>query len=87
MTIVESFACGTPVIASDTPNLTEKIYNGINGWVYSAGNADKLCAIIKNIDTASSNDYLQICEGAKKTYEQYFTEDAIYDKLMKIYNK
>ena len=41
-TIVESYAKGTPVIASRLGSMTELIEPGRSGWLFEAGNADDL---------------------------------------------
>lgn len=85
MTIVESFACGTPVIASDTPNLSERIHNGKNGWTYQVNNVQDLKDTLQKYNQYISENYKKMQENAKGTYEEYFTEKAVYNRLINIY--
>lgn len=87
MTIVESLACGTPVIASDTPNLTETICSGENGYTFHTGNADSLGNAVQHISALSGEETARLRGNARATYESHFTEDIIYKKMLEIYKK
>lgn len=87
MTIVESFACGTPVIASDTPNLAEKIHNGINGWTYKTGNVQELCKAIQTLDSMDEESWGNMRNNAKLSYDRDFTETKVYQRMMEIYDE
>ena len=85
MTIVESLSCSTPVIASDTPNLTETIHTGENGYSFMTGSSEDLKKVIQTFSSLSEEASTQLRENAKKTYETHFTEKIIYKKMMEIY--
>ena len=85
MTIVESLACGTPVIASDTPNITETIHSGENGHTFATGNSKALRLAITHLASLSAENYNQMRSNARTTYESCFTETIIYQRLMNIY--
>lgn len=85
MTIVESLACGTPVIASDTPNLTETIRSGENGYSFLTGSSEELCKVLKAFSSLSEEETTALKKNARKTYESRFTEEIIYKKMMEIY--
>lgn len=87
MTIVESFACSTPVIASDTPNLSEKIRDGENGFLFQTGNVADLKEKLQVLMSMDEEKKRDMGERAKKTYEEFFTEEAVYGKMMEIYGK
>lgn len=87
MTIMESFACSTPVIASDTPNLSEKIKDGENGFLFQMGNAANLYGKLNALLSMPDEDMEKMRKRARKTYETYFTEEIIYEKMMRIYEE
>jgi len=87
MTIVESLACATPVIASDTPNLAEKIKDGENGFLFRTGDAEALYEKLCTVSDMSEDGMKKTREQARQTYEKFFTEEIVYGKLMKIYGK
>lgn len=85
MTIVESFACGTPVIASDTPNLQEKIRHDETGEVFATGNPKTLCETIKRLEKNEFEKYMQLRKSVRECYDTEYTETVVYEKMMKIY--
>src|SRR5258708_4722065 len=42
LTILEAYACGLPVIASDLGSMAERIEHGVNGLLFRPGDADDL---------------------------------------------
>lgn len=87
MTIVESFACGTPVIASDTPNLVEKLKHAETGEVFQRGNAVALYDVVTKFEQLRMEEYFRLRECVKKMYQEEFTENIIYKKMMYIYEE
>lgn len=85
MTIVESFACGTPVLVSDTPNLAETVKNGQNGYTYTTGEARELCHAVNTLESLENVEYNRMRANALFTYKDYFTENVVYDRMMEIY--
>ena len=87
MTIVESFACSTPVIASDTPNLSERIRDGENGFLFRTGNAADLYEKLNIFLSMPEENMEKMRKHARETYETFFTEETVYRKMMEIYGK
>lgn len=87
MTVVESFACSTPVIASNTPNLSEKIKDGENGFLFQTGDAADLYRKLCIFWALSEEGAERMKKQARKTYEQFFVEEVVYEKMMEIYGK
>lgn len=77
MTVVESFACGTPVIGSDIGNVGNLIKDGINGLKFNSGSVNSLINTIKNI-----HDMVLSC---KNQYNSNYPADINYQQLLKIY--
>lgn len=86
MTIVESFACGTPVIASDTPNLTERIADGKNGYTFHTGSPERLSASVRMLSALTAGEYGKMREQSKMCYKESFTEETVYERLLEIYS-
>ena len=78
LSVIESMACGTPVIAFNRGSMSELIDNGENGFLVN--NKDEAIAAltrIKDIDRLH----------CRKTVERQFTVDIMIEKYIKVYNE
>ncbi len=76
LSVIESMACGTPVIAFNRGSMPELIENGKNGFL--VGNVDEaveMVARIKEIDRATCRLHV----------EQHFTVDRMVDAYIDVY--
>lgn len=86
MTILESLACGTPVIATAVGGITEIIGNNENGIIVPPNDEKKLA---EAIDYLLQNEDLRIRlgqSGRRKVVENYSYTTAI-EKLSRIYQR
>lgn len=79
MTIVESMACGTPVICSDFGNAGSLITDGLNGLKFEKGSAEDLCAKV--------NSLYDMAASSRQVYENKYAKDENYRLLLDIYKK
>ena len=78
LSVIESMACGTPVIAMNRGSMPELIRDGKNGFlVSSTDEAIKAVARLKGIDRA-------FC---RKTVEDNFTIDLMVEKYIAVYER
>ncbi len=84
LTIIEAFAAGTPVIASNLGAMAESITNGFNGLHFTAGNAEDLCEKIRLFIKESENNKM-FYKNARQTYLEKYHEDIHYNAILKIY--
>ena len=76
LSVVESLACGTPVIAFDRGSMPELIEDGKNGFlVTTVDEAIDAVARIKDIDRA----------GCRRRVEQHFTVDRMVEEYIQVY--
>ncbi|MCW9098229.1 MAG: glycosyltransferase, partial [Ignavibacteriaceae bacterium] len=76
LTVIESMACGTPVIAFNKGSMPELIDNGKNGFlVNTVSEAIAAVALVKDINRA----YCRHC------VEQYFTIDRMVEEYVQVY--
>ena len=76
LSVVESMACGTPVIAFDRGSMPELIENGQNGFLVSNVNeAVEAVARIKEIDRAT----------CRRHVERRFTVERMIDEYINVY--
>jgi glycosyltransferase involved in cell wall biosynthesis len=83
---VESFACGTPVIASQRGAMAELIENGRTGLHFIPGDPDDLTAKVKwALNQPSAAETMG--KEARREYEANYTAEANYDQLIGIYQQ
>ena len=81
--IVESFAVGTPVIASDLGSLTELIDPARTGFLFDAGDPAALAKAVKSATAISDLDYMRT--ESRREFVDHYGVDRNYELLMDIY--
>jgi glycosyltransferase involved in cell wall biosynthesis len=87
MTIIESFAAGTPVIASNTGAMGSMIRHGYNGLHFQKGDADGLHEQLTTwykMDNAELNSYRR---NVLDTYQAHYTAEKNREQLLNIYKQ
>lgn len=83
-TIVEAFACGTPVIAADSGAASELVTDQSNGLLFPR---DNVRALIEKIQAACDDpQYGQKRSNARESYLERFTMEKNYPELLNIYS-
>lgn len=77
MVLVESFACGTPVLGSKIGNVGSIIQEGVNGFHFDQRSAASIVDAVGRL--------CDICETTIKTSEVLYSPEANYKMLMEIY--
>jgi len=83
-TIIESFACGVPVVSSRIGGLEELIEDGVTGFFFEPGNVDdlsrKIAKLVENKELLS-----KMRHNARKLAEERYSEEVGYKNLMDVY--
>lgn len=84
LTIVEAFACGLPVIASDLGAMREIVKNKWTGLLFRAGDSEDLA---RKIEWACNHlgEMQQLGKQARAEYLHKYTADKNYQILINIY--
>ncbi len=85
-TMIEAFATGTPVIASNLGSMLELVSDGVNGLHFQSGDAGDLAAKVVSL-FQKDREYDQMCRAARSEFELKYTADRNYDILMNIYHQ
>ncbi len=84
MAIAEAFALGTPVAASDIGPLPSLVKEGEHGILFKPGDPQSLLDRVRAAWHAS-DDLERYSGNVRLTFEQEYTEDVNYRRLMAIY--
>ncbi len=81
MTLIESFAFGTPVICSDIGNGADIVKNDQAGMVYKQRNSKELYKAINDVE----KNFELYSNNARRAYKSKYTPEANYIHLKSIY--
>lgn len=84
MTIVEAFACGVPVLASQMGSAEEIVADGRTGLHFPPGDPEDLAARVEWAWT-HPREMAEMGREARKEYEAKYTAERNYEMLMEIY--
>lgn len=85
LVILEAFSTGLPLLISDIDNLNEIVTNNYNGWLFEANNSQAMASKIQEIQKIENYD--DFCRNARLTYQSNYTAEAVYQKLISIYEE
>jgi len=86
MTIVEAFACGTPVICSRLGGLREIVEDGRTGRHFNPGDAEDLACKLDSLWMQPSQ-LTAVGRAAREEYKANYTAERNYQLLMEIYER
>lgn len=87
LTIIESLATGTPVLASSLGAMKEMITHGKNGLLFQPGDPKDLANAIITFNGTIANGVVDMYANARQTYLDEFHPNACYQQIMDIYNR
>jgi glycosyltransferase involved in cell wall biosynthesis len=86
LSILEAFARGLPVVASDCGGNPELVKDGITGYLFEPGNVESLAASLSMI-LGDEGARLTMGRQARELVRSQYSPDVHYEKLMDIYEK
>lgn len=98
--MIESMACGTPVVAYARGSTAEVIQDGVTGFLVNPSDDDirgdfiikstgkeGLCEAIERIYAMSSEDYKNMRLACRNHVEKYFTVERMIQEYIDLYNE
>jgi glycosyltransferase involved in cell wall biosynthesis len=85
LTIIEAFACGTPVITSNLGAMATMIRDGWNGLHFTAGDVAALQQQLEQWNALSVLERFAIGDNAMDTYQRHYTPGKNLDQLLAVY--
>ena len=87
LTILEAFALGKPVIGSRIGGITEMIDEGVNGFLFEAGNISALTDAIDNLFMLREGKVKELGKAAREKVKIEYSPERHYQKLIKTYQR
>lgn len=87
---LEAMSCGVPVIGSNIGGLKEYIKNGVNGKLFTPGDADELSLKIfefMQLSQIEKDQYSREAVKTAKNYDSKIVADHLSNKLLQILSK
>ena len=84
-TVIESLACGTPVVAFRTGGIPEMIDHQQNGYLAAVGSAQELADGLAFILTHPDSELLR--QNARQSSETKFSEDVVATQHIELYRQ
>ncbi|WP_415182078.1 glycosyltransferase [Phaeovulum sp.] len=85
--ILQAFAAATPVVGARRGGIPELVDAGPHGWTYEASDASALAALLRDVAAAPDDQIAAMGAAAQAYVAAEFTDDAIYTRLMAIYER
>lgn len=84
MTVIESLACGTPVIGARIGGIPEQVIDGQNGLLFESGNVNELA---EKMQLLNANQAMREAMGhdGRQQVLQINSPDRHYQEIMKVY--
>lgn len=80
--LLESCACGRPIITTDRPGCREVVDDGINGFVVEAKNSNNLIEKIELFLSKSNNERRQMGVEGRNKVEKEFNRQLVINKYL-----
>jgi glycosyltransferase involved in cell wall biosynthesis len=84
MAVLEAFACGTPVVATQIGSLDEIVQEGVTGAKFPVGDAAGLAAAVWRL-TADGNRLVTMRHAAREAFDRSYTAERNIEQLLAIY--
>lgn len=85
-TVIEAFAKGTPVIASDRGALPELVEHGVSGLIVPSADAASLVQAVRQLVSGGSG-VPEMRQAARRQYLERFGPEAAYTELIATYRE
>jgi len=83
--LVESYACGTPVLASDIGSITEGVKNGETGYLFKPGDPNSLASRLEYCMDHPRHLYT-MARNARKIAEEKYSQNQHLSMLEELFN-
>jgi len=86
LSLLEAFAFGKPVIGSRIGGIPEMIEDGVNGFLFKAGNCEELRGKLEIAMNLPNSKIREMGMAAREKVEREYNATVHYKKLMEVYS-
>ena len=72
--VIEAFAAGVPVLASNRGGLPELIAEGKNGYLFDPSDLNRFARLLTNLERFTEEQYIQLSNNASASAQEYSSE-------------
>ena len=87
LTILEAFAHGKPVVGARIGGIPEMIDDGVDGYLFEAGDVDDLRSKIEQVMNLKDEECVQLGNAGREKVLRSFSAEVHYYQLMATYRK
>lgn len=87
MSVLEAFAYGKPVVGARIGGITEMIEDGVDGYLFEAGNVDDLREKLELMLSNPRKDIEEMGRAAVGKVEREYNAELHYQRLMELYKR
>ena len=85
--VMESFAEGKPVIATDVGDVKALVENEKNGWLVPSGDPEALASAIENMVKAGASQRAKMGKAGFYKIQRIYSSDKLAERTLNVYNK
>ena len=80
---IEALQLGRPIIGADIGGIPELVHG--NGFLYDSGNVGELVQVMRKLYSLSEEEYLTLEKNSEKLFQENYTGQGHYERLMRVY--
>lgn len=85
MSILESFALGTPVVGARIGGIPEMVIEGETGWTFESRNTEELAALLSRVSALPKTDIANVGRAAREHVSSNFNRQGYLNATLALY--
>lgn len=85
MSVLESFALGTPVVGARIGGIPEMVIEGETGWTFESRNAEELAALLSRVSALPKTDVANVGRAAREHVSSNFNRQGYLNATLALY--
>ncbi len=85
MSVLEAFACGTPVIGADIGGIPELIAPGVDGLLFASGDVGALADALARVASMTADQVREMGAAGRDKVRREYTPQRYFDGVLQVY--